>query len=90
MYQALCILAAESDPKVFENRMAQFDKVWSSQEPDFVKYFSQNYQNRTGRIQLQIIECALVTYLYFLTLYQKNGQDVIVTSTMGIQTQTCM
>ena len=24
--------------------MAQFDRVWSSEEPDFVKYFHQNYE----------------------------------------------
>ena len=34
--------------------MAQFDRVWSSDEPDFVNYFHQNYENRTGtQTQLQ-------------------------------------
>ena len=49
LYQTLCNLASENDPEVFESRMAQFDKVWSSDEPEFVKYFHQNYENRTGR-----------------------------------------
>ena len=48
VYQTLCIIASEPDPTTFENRIAQFLKVWGPKEPEFAKYFAENYQNRAG------------------------------------------
>lgn len=48
IYQILSILATEIDPSVFEKRMNSFIQIWMPVEPDFVKYFMQNYQNRAG------------------------------------------
>ncbi|XP_065899007.1 uncharacterized protein [Dysidea avara] len=49
LYQTLCILSSELDLPTFETRMAQFIKVWTPLEPDFVKYFSDHYQSRAEK-----------------------------------------
>ena len=48
LYQTLCILQSEMDVNIFQTRATQFVKVWSSQEPSFIKYFTDNYLNRAG------------------------------------------
>jgi len=62
LYQTLCILSSEIDISTFETRIAQFVKVWTSIEPDFVKYFSEHYQNRAGNGYIHIH--ALVIFEY--------------------------
>ena len=54
LYQTLCILSSEMDVNVFQTRIAQFTKVWTPIEPDFIKYFSEHYQSRAGMVILVI------------------------------------
>ena len=42
------------DVNVFQIRIAQFTKVWTPIEPDFIKYFSEHYQSRAGMVILVI------------------------------------
>ena len=56
IYQTLCILMSEQDPKQFETKIAQFVVVWETKEPAFVKYFSEYYHTRAGKV-IMIILC---------------------------------
>ena len=38
------------DVDIFQTRIAQFTKVWTPKEPDFMKYFSEHYQSRAGMV----------------------------------------
>ena len=48
MYQILSVFAKELDPSVFQKGVSSFIQLWIPIEPDFVKYFILNYQNRAG------------------------------------------
>jgi len=45
LYQTLCILSPKIDTGTFETK---FIKTWTPIEPEFVKYFSEHYQNRAS------------------------------------------
>ncbi len=48
MYQTLSVLAKEIDQTVFQKRMRSFVELWMPVELEFIKYFTQYYQNRAG------------------------------------------
>ena len=49
MYQTLNVLTKEVDVSIFQKRLSSFVQLWMPIEPDFVKYFTQYYQNRAGK-----------------------------------------
>ena len=46
LYQTLSVLAKEVDVSISQKRLSSFVQLWMPIEPDFVKYFTQYYQNR--------------------------------------------
>lgn len=48
LYQTLCILESETNVDLFDTQIKLFTESWCKQEPEFIKYFSENYLNRPG------------------------------------------
>ncbi len=44
----MSVLAKEIDQTVFQKRMRNFVELWMPVEFEFIKYFTQYYQNRAG------------------------------------------
>ena len=86
IYQTLCILMSEQDPKQFETKIAQFVVVWETKEPAFVKYFSEYYQTRAGIVFIFYV-CIIIIIVIVL---QRSGPNAIDTLNMEIQTPTCI
>ena len=50
LYQMLCLLEAETNPTLFQERIQQFSTYCSSRKPAFQKYFMQYYATRPGKV----------------------------------------
>lgn len=62
IYQTLCILQSEPCRELFECRMKQFINTWAKEEPAFINYFRENYQNRAGIYCVHYTLCTYNTY----------------------------
>ena len=89
IYQTLCILQSEPCRELFECRMKQFINTWAKEEPAFINYFRENYQNRAGIYCVHYTLCTYNTYWIHIFVIQKSGPNVIATSNMEIQILTC-
>ena len=54
VYQTLCIMESELDKEVLGNMMNSFIQCWEKQEPTFIKYFLENYFNRSDKKLLYV------------------------------------
>ena len=70
MYQTLSVLVKELDVSVFQKRLSSFVQLWMPIEPDFVKYFTQHYQNRAGKN----VSCTNPKFDYLIITYREMGK----------------
>ena len=87
IYQTLCILMSEQDPKEFESRISQFAVVWETKEPAFVKYFGEYYHTRAGIVFIFYVRMYIIIIVIVL---QRSGPNVTGTLNMETQTPTCI